>query len=340
MVTNRFKAATTAIAICAATVLGGTASAQEMTLRFTQPWPSLHPQWIHGGQVFIDHVTAATNGAVQFEAYHAAQLGNDNLALLKAGLADLALTSTSYASDRMPLSNVAELPGFAAGACEMNRKLRALSSEGGALYENEYKGLGLRPIYMAAPPVTSVVLGRAKAASLADLKGLKLRATGGGTLATVQALGAVPVQTVASELYDALSRGTIDGALYQFVGMPSFSLEDVFKSGIDNIHGGSLAVITFMSEKKWQSLPENVRVAMQEGALKAEQSLCSWFDENESKIRDQMIADKGFAMTSLPEADVAAWGQAQTILADDWAARMDKQGRKGTVVLDAMRQIP
>lgn len=335
------KQKTTFIAavIAALSAPAGIAMAQEtITLRFTQPWPDNHPQWKFGGQVFVDHVSRATNGQVEFELYHAAQLGNDSLALLSSGLTDIALMSTGYAPDRMPLSNVTELPGFFVGACDANRMFRHIAMPGGALYENEYKDLGLQPIYVAMSPAASIVLGNASVDSLDDLRGLKLRASGGGFTEVAAGMGAVPVQTVASELYDALSRGTIDGALYYYVGMPSFSLEDVFKSGVDNLHLGASSVLTVMTDDRWAEMPPNVQEAMAEGAKLAEESLCQWFDENETGLRDQMVAEGGFQLTSLPEADLQEWDGIATQIAENWAKRLDDNGRKGSEVLEAYRE--
>lgn len=316
----------------------GAASAQDrITMRLTQPWPAVHPQWEHGGQVFIDHVTEATGGRVEFEVYHSAQLGNDALGLLSSGLTDIAIMSTGYAPDRMPLSNVTEMPGLFVGSCEANRKLAQIGTEGGPLYEHEYKGLGIRPIYFATSPAASIVMGSKKVERLGDLKGLKLRASGGGFTATAQGMGAVPVQTVASELYDSIKRGTIDGAMYYYVGMPSFSLEEVFGTGVDNLRLGASSVIAAMSDKRWNALPPEIQQAIRDGAAKAAESICTWFDANDALIRDQMIAERGFTLTSLPEEDIAEWQKLQVRIADDWAALMDRNGRKGTEVLTGFR---
>jgi TRAP-type C4-dicarboxylate transport system substrate-binding protein len=319
-------------------LLGGMAAAQDrITLKVTQPWPANHPQWLHAGQVFVDHVTEATQGQVQFEVYHAAQLGDDSLSLLTSGLADLAIISTNYAPDRFPLSGVTELPGMFESACEANRKYRAIATPGGALYENEYGPLSLHPIYMAMSPPASLVMHSEEVDSLEDIRGLKIRAAGGAAAETVRALGGVPMQTVASELYDALSRGTIDGAMYYFVGMPSFSLEEVFHTGIDNLRFGAAPVMATMTESRWSELPANVQEAINDAAPLAEASLCAWFDENERGIRDELVAERGFTVTSLPDADLDVWEGLQQQIAADWAKLRDDNGRNGTAVLEGFR---
>lgn len=326
-----------AIAVVLLLATGAGSAQDKITLRFAQPWPASHPQWVHGGRVFVDYVTKATNGEVEFELYHSAQLGDDSLGLLTSGLTDLALMSSGYAADRLPLSNVAELPGIFVSACDANRKFRKIATKGGALFENEYKAFRLHPIYMAMSPPASLVMGHGKVARLDDVKGLKLRASGGGATEIAHSLGGVPVQTVASELYDALKRGTIDGAIYYYVGMPSFSLEDVFKSGVDNLRFGSTSVFTAMTEDRWAQMPPNVQKAMTEGATLAEQSLCKWFDENEAGIRNKMVSERGFQAISLPQDDIERWNALKTEIADSWAKRMDDNGRKGTEVLEDFR---
>lgn len=319
------------------TAAAGPVVAQEITLRFTQPWPASHPQWVHGAQVFIDYVTEKTNGQVAFEPYHADQLGGDALALLKSGLADISLTSTGYLADRMPLSNVLELPGFFINACDANRKFGALLKEDSVLYQSEYAPQGIQPIYVASSPAASIVMGKKEINTLNDLKGMKLRASGSGTVAFARGVGAVPIQTVASELYDAIGRGTIDGAIYYYVGMPSFSLDEVFGTGLENVRGGAAAVVTIMRRDRWKALPENVREAMTEGGRRAEDSLCSWYDKQEMALREKMVAERGHKVTRVSADEEAKWAQMQSQIADEWAALMDSKGRKGTEVLEAYR---
>src|SRR5436305_1258628 len=69
---------------------------------------------------WMEDVTKRTNGAVTFEHYPAQQLGKaaDMLKLTQAGVADIGYVAPAYTSDKMPVSEVAMLPGAFEHSCQ------------------------------------------------------------------------------------------------------------------------------------------------------------------------------------------------------------------------------
>jgi TRAP-type C4-dicarboxylate transport system substrate-binding protein len=74
--------------------------------------------------------TRLSGGAVEFEYYPGEQLGkaNDILSLTQTGVIDVGYVATSYISEKLPLSSVAELPGSVKTACEGTRAYWALAT--------------------------------------------------------------------------------------------------------------------------------------------------------------------------------------------------------------------
>ena len=72
------------------------------------------------------------------------------------------------------------------------------------------------------------LFGNFPVASLADLKGKKIRSTGLGS-ALVKYLGASPVRLPGSEQYTAFQRGTIDGTVFPFRAIKDYKLFEVVK---------------------------------------------------------------------------------------------------------------
>ncbi len=113
----------TPIGIATALVLGTfatvpAASAQEITLRAADSFPSGHYIGANLIQVFMDTVSEKTGGKVAFEYFPAQQLGKsaDMLSLTQSGVTDIGYVGPSYVSDKMPLSSVGELPEAAVPA--------------------------------------------------------------------------------------------------------------------------------------------------------------------------------------------------------------------------------
>ena len=69
---------------------------------------------------WMDDVTKRTNGAVTFSYYPNQQIGKaaDMLRLTQSGVIDIGYIAPSYASDKMPLSEVAQLPEAFHTSCE------------------------------------------------------------------------------------------------------------------------------------------------------------------------------------------------------------------------------
>jgi len=104
----------------------GVAHAQDkkLVLRVADSFPPGHAIPDYATKWWMDAVTKATQGAVEFEYYPAEQLGKakDLLALTQSGVADIAYVGPSYVSDKMPLSAVSQLPGMFTSACVSVRR--------------------------------------------------------------------------------------------------------------------------------------------------------------------------------------------------------------------------
>src|SRR5690606_34618851 len=85
----------------------------------------------------------------------------------------------------------------------------------------------LHMLFVATLVPYSIMTSAKPVKTLDDLKGLKIRGNGAAQENLLTTLGAVPVKVGSTEVYDAVSRGTVDGALYPFSGVQQYSLERV-----------------------------------------------------------------------------------------------------------------
>lgn len=330
--------AITAAMIAGLGLAAGAAHAQDpISLKFSNLWPEGHFLWTEGGKYFADALARETEGKVTVEGFHASQLGKDQLSLLSSNIAQMATVAVPYAAEKMPLSGVSELPGIFTSSCEGTMKAWALAQEGGLLAKNELDALGLHVLFIGLPPPYKVMTTGKKVASLEDLAGLKLRTVGGAQADTARALGAVPVQVQAGELYDSLARGTIDGALYIWVGVPPFDLQNQIKHSVEGAPGGAATVLYAINKKTWDEMTSEVQDAMTRAGAETQQHLCAHQDAEENPLRDTFVAENGLTVTTLTEEEAARWREAMAGVAAEWAAKMDANGRAGTEVLEAFK---
>ena len=327
-------------ALAALPFVGSQAAAQDKqtTIKLTHVFPATHYLWLQGGKIFADEIDKRTSGKVKFEVYPAGQLGKDLLALLKSGLADMVILSPSYAPDKLPLTSVSELPGLYSTSCEATVRFWKLAQEGGPIYEAELKALGALPLFVFTLPPYNILTVSKDVRTLADLAGLKVRAGGSAMDKTIRALGAASVRIPSPELYDAMTRGTVDGAFFPYAGLHQFKLEQIFKFAVDGAQLGSGSVVYAISTKSWQGLPEDVRKAMREAGLIAQSHLCRAQEAAEVSARERIAKENGIKVFKLPADEAAIWQQRVSGVTDAWAKELDAAGRPGSAILKAFKE--
>ena len=138
---------------------------------------------------WMDDVTKRTNGAVTFSYYPNQQIGKaaDMLRLTQSGVVDIGYIAPSYASDKMPLSEVAQLPEVFQTSCQGTLAYWK-SARQGVLAKQEYAPNRIRLLMEVVLPPYQVFTTRQKIGSISDLQGLKLRTTGGAQDLTLRAI--------------------------------------------------------------------------------------------------------------------------------------------------------
>jgi TRAP-type C4-dicarboxylate transport system substrate-binding protein len=313
------------------------ARADPITLRLADGLPSGHIIDRLVIEPFIKQVEAETQGQVLIQHFPAEQLGKsrDMLALTQAHVTDIGFIIPSYQSDRMPLSTVSELPGIFQSTCQGNAALRALTADGAILDTQEFKPNGIKPLIIFLLPPYQLILSSSRLlGALKDAEGLKIRTPGGAMDLTVMGLGAVPIRMGPAEIYESMSRGTLDGALLAYQSAMAYHLGPLLKSGTLGQDFGTVTVTFSVNLEKWNSLPANVREAIAEIGRKMSLEACAKFD----KAEEDAIAKARAGSIKLvdPRAgDHAELDKAFERVRTDWAKRLDRRGKDGSAVLAA-----
>lgn len=316
------------------------ANAQEkVTLRLADTLPNGHVIHELAGKPFADLVTKLTNGQVTFQHFPSEQLGKakDMAQLTVAGVADIAYIVPSYSSDKYPLTAAAELPGIFETQCQGSLAYYKISHNGGILETKEFLPNGLRPLVTIALPAYQILLGAPRSInSAADLAGLKIRTAGGAMDLMMRAIKGVPVRMAAPEIYESLTRGTIDGIVLSYQSSVSYDLGKLLKSGTSDMNFGTAVFTYAIGETKWKSLPENVRKALAEAGEQTTREGCKRFEEGE-KAAAAKIQSQGMKVISFDAADRKVFSDAFAGVADEWAKETDKRGKPASETLKAFK---
>lgn len=319
-----------------AAVTGAGASAQELKLRMGDSLPAGHVIAETATKPWIEMVTQRSGGRLRIEYFPAEQIGKakDFLRLTQAGLVDIGYVGPSYISEKMPLSAVAELPGASRTSCEVMRSYWSLAKEGGWLYEREYRPNGIRPLFVIALPPYQLIMGGGGVTSAQDLKGRKIRAAGGAQSFALEELGMVPVRMAPPEIYEAMSRGAIDGALLAHISVDSYKLTGITKAVSRGQNFGTIVVSYAIGEKKWASLPADIQAMLGQAGDEMVEIACRSFDDRESAAV-RRLQDAGIAVIPFGEHDTAVLQGANDKIAAQWARSLDDRGQPGSEALKA-----
>jgi TRAP-type C4-dicarboxylate transport system substrate-binding protein len=317
------------------------ASAQEkITLRLADSLPSGHVIHELVAKPFMELVTKATNGQVTFQHFPSEQLGKakDMAQLTALGVADLAYIVPSYSSDKLPLTAVAELPGIFDTECQGSLAFYKLSHNGGILETKEFTPNGLRPLVTIALPAYQIQLATSRVVKTAkDLEGLKIRTTGGAMDLMMRSIGGVPVRMAAPEIYESLTRGTLDGMIFSYQSSVSYDFGKLLKSGTEGLNFGTAILTYSMGEAKFKSLPENVRKALVEAGEQTTREGCKRFENGETAATEK-IKSRGMKVIGFGADDKKVFDAAFKNVAEDWVKDIDKRGKPGTEVFNAFTE--
>ena len=287
---------------------------------------------------WMNAVTKGTGGTVEFEYYPSEQLGKakDMLALALSGVADIAMVNPSYTSDKLPLSGVVELPGGFGTACSGTLALLRLTKQGGVLATKEHLPLGFRPIFMVVLPPYQIIL-RHKLESMKSFEGEKIQTTGGPKESMLRKVKAVPVRIAGPDVYDSLSRGTIDGAVLPTASILSYKLSESARFITIGENFGSGVGMYGISEGRWKKLPESIQKIMLEAGEAASRNVCAVADKGVAADYEK-LKQQGVAVISFPPADHKEIAALAATVGAEWADALDKRGKPGNEVLKAFTE--
>jgi TRAP-type C4-dicarboxylate transport system substrate-binding protein len=332
---TKLLATSFAVAVaCAA----GAASAQTTKIKIADSFPVGHylPKYFTMPMVERLKANPAAKG-FEFEYYPAEQMGKakDFLSLTQSGVIDIAYVAPGFVSDKMPLSVVPELPLAYSGSCQATLAYFNLAKPGGMLDKKEFAPNGVRLLFTIVLPPYQVVT-RKPFASLKDVEGMKIRASGSAKELLLKKLKAVPVLMPTPEVYESLSRGTIDGVLFPFNSLAPYEIDKLSKTGTIGSNFGSFVANWVISEKRFQSLPPAVQKDLMTMGEELTKSVCKQVEKDEAGDIEKTKA-AGVKLTPLGKADQDALALAAGEVSTEWAQTLDRRGKTGTEVLNALK---
>lgn len=285
-----------------------------------------------GYEWWAAQVTRATGGAVTFKHLYSGALvaGQNQLDGVKGGLFDIAGIATGYAPGKTPLWTVDTLRSIGAtgdvAAMEMAMAEIASLPE----LEVEFKNWNAKFLFYTGSAADEY-LGTKPLKTMDDFKGLRLWTYGPGNTQMFHNLGAVPSSMTTAEIFEAISRGTLDGTHFPIASGGPLGLADAVKY-VTFLGTGPTGWPVVISLSTWKKLdPEIQKIMLDEAknvpekyAYFANKGVVDWLPKFAEKAQ----------ITSLPATEKAK--MKERAIKPTWESWVKERGAAGRKVLDAL----
>lgn len=322
-------------ALLAFTAIGVSSASAQTRLRLSQWLPPSHPIVTGILEPWAEQVEQVTEGRVVIDFLPALGKPQSNFDLVHQGVADVAMGVHAYTADRFPLAYGFTLPGYADNATTASVAFWRTHQKHFA--ENDgFDGVKLLGEWLHGPG--GIFTRDREIDSADDLPGLRLRATGGVVQDISESLGIIPQFAPASEAYELITRGVVDGAFFPYESVQNFNLTDALNHSLE-VPGGLYrdAHYLIMNQDIWNGFSEADRNAIEEisGEAIARLAGTAW-DEADATARDLLVS-KGYTI-NVAEGDLLEKIKStEEQLRAAWIERVSGQGVDGAAILETFR---
>lgn len=317
--------------------------AQEVTLKvhhFLPPPSTAQAKFI---QPWCDKLAKESAGKLKCQIFPSMQAGGSPPQLYdqaKDGVVDIVWTLPGYTAGRFPASEVFELPFMIHSAEGASQALWDYAVQN-KLFETEFKDVKVLAMHTHDQGYLHTVNKQVK--TLADFKGMKLRAPTRLTNKMLAAFGATPVGMPVPQVPEALSKGVIDGAVIPWEVVPAIKVHELVKfHTVTDPKASALYTSVFiyaMNKAKYDALPPDLKKVMDanSGATLSHQLGRIW-DEVTPATR-KPAEDRKNTIYMLPPEEHRKWEQAAQPIYDEWVKEVGAKGLNGQALLKSARDL-
>jgi TRAP-type C4-dicarboxylate transport system substrate-binding protein len=290
-------------------------------------FPPTHVQCIAATN-WAHEIQRRTGGRVQIAIFPAGSLSKADQCYegVTKGISDLGMSCFAYTRGRFPLIEGLDLPvGYPDGktatriADEMVRKYQPA----------ELNDVKVLYVHAHGP---GILASKKPVRSLADLKGLKVRATGLSSK-IVESLGGTPVAMSQPETYEALAKGVVDATLCPIETLKGWKQGETIEYVVDSSAVGyTTAMFVVMNKDKWAKLPADMQKVFTDVSQE-------WITKHGEAWDQADKAGREFAtelkrqFIQLPEAEQQAWKAAVKPVLDSFVAASKEKNLPGEAFL-------
>lgn len=301
--------------------------AETIKLSYSIFFPPTHVQCIAATN-WAHEIAKRTAGRVQIIIYPAGSLTKADQCYegVIKGISDIGMSCFAYTRGRFPLLEGLDLPVGYPNGITATRIANAMIEK--------YKPAELADVQVlyvhAHGP--GILASKKAVNSLADMKGLKVRATG-LSAKIVESLGGTPVAMSQPETYEALSKGVVEATLCPIETLKGWKQGEAIEYVVDSSAiGYSTAMFVVMNKDKWASLPADVQKVFTDVSQEWIAKHGEAWDQADQAGRE-FVTQLKRQFIQLPEAEQQQWKAAVKPILDNFVTKSKEKNLPGDAFL-------
>ncbi|MCY7370199.1 MAG: TRAP transporter substrate-binding protein, partial [Polaromonas sp.] len=256
----------------------------------------------------------------------------------KDGVVDIVWTLPGNTAGRFPRTEVFELP-FMMNNAEATSK--AFWEYTQTMAADEYKDTQVIALQVHGPGVIHTVDKPVR--SIADMRGLKIRAPTRQVTKMMGALGATPVGMPLPQIPDALSKGTINGCVIPWEVVPAVKVNELTKFHAEfDPAGGSLYTATFimtMNKARYNALAPDLKKIIDNNSGMAISAGLGKIQQGNDVPGRKSASDRGNTIYTVSPAEAQEFRRKSRSIEVEWVEDMNKKGFDGKKLLATARAL-
>lgn len=274
---------------------------------------------------FAAKVKEKSQGRMEIRVHPASSLypGPEVLPALLAGRVEIGPITSGYVTDVLLELLALEVPFMTANLDEHRKGVEALRAQ----YAEMTARRSLKLLAVNVWPSQQVFAAQ-PIRTLADWKGRKLRVYG-AIADTVRALGAAPVDIPFGEVYVALQRGVVDGAITSATNAEPMKFFEVSKYlNYWSLLGAGCDWIV-ANQKAWDALPRDLQEVVLDAVKESRLEERNWEEAKawEERARKR-VQELGMTVIDPPKEEIAKARELSRAAWDTWLRRAGPESKR------------
>jgi len=305
------------------------ATAKPITLTFANQNPDKSWSGMNAIAPWAKQVEKATGGKVKIQIFYSQTLtkGKDAWGATKSGIADISWCFHGYWPGMTPLADVVSLPALPFNSAEKGSEVLWKLYEKYPAIQKEFSANKVLLLFTSNPYI--LITTKKQVKTMEDIKGMKIRMSGGPPTEMMKALGGTPRMVPMPDNYMAMQKGVTDGMGAPWEAIHGFRLYEVANYYTETPFPAVYFSIA-MNKRKWDSLDKDIQDAIM--SVSGLEGSKFWgrnhFDTAKEGVMEKVKSmGKSIDIYSLSDAERQRWlDKAGKPVWDQWVKRMEAKG--------------